>query len=151
MDKNKNQATNVWEVNDTERIAMEYEQYFNQPELQCYSIEGTRAMFYAEQDAENGGFPRRGSMMHFGLYEPIHGSAPDLAGKGVANPVGMILSVAMMLRHSLGEFEAADALEIAVSKALEHKHFTPDLSAYATKIISTSDMGDLIVSELRKL
>lgn len=145
------QLESLWEVNDTERIAMEYEQYFNQPELQCYSIEGTRAMFYADQDAENGGFPRRRSMMHFGLYEPIHGSAPDLAGKGSANPVGMILSVAMMLRHSLGEVEAADVLEKAVANALEHKQFTPDLSDYATKVISTSDMGDLIVSELKKL
>lgn len=89
-------------------------------------------------------------MRHFGLYEPIHGSAPDLAGKGVANPVGMILSVAMMLRYSLGEIEAADALELAVSRALEDKSYTPDLAPYADKIISTSDLGDLIIAYLQK-
>ena len=89
-------------------------------------------------------------MRHFGLYEPIHGSAPDLAGKGVANPVGMILSVAMMLRYSLGEAEAADALEAAVSRALEDKAYTPDLSPYAERVISTSEMGDLIIGYLPK-
>ncbi|MEJ2289684.1 MAG: isocitrate/isopropylmalate family dehydrogenase, partial [Deinococcales bacterium] len=53
-----------------------------------------------------------------GLYEPVHGSAPDIAGKGIANPVGTLLSAAMMLRHGLGEGEAADALEAAVQTAL---------------------------------
>lgn len=89
-------------------------------------------------------------MRHFGLYEPIHGSAPDLAGKGVANPIGMILSVAMMLRYSLGEEAAANALELAVSKALEEKSYTPDLAQYADQVISTSEMGDLIISHIQK-
>jgi len=63
----------------------------------------------------------------FGLYEPIHGSAPDIAGRGVANPIGTIRSAAMLLRWSLGEPEAADAVEAAVAQALADGHGTPDL------------------------
>ncbi|MGK4455971.1 isocitrate/isopropylmalate family dehydrogenase, partial [Klebsiella pneumoniae] len=54
----------------------------------------------------------------YGLYEPIHGSAPDIAGKGLANPLATILSAAMLLRHSLGQAEAADRIEAAVAKTL---------------------------------
>lgn len=78
-----------------------------------------------------------------GLYEPIHGSAPDIAGKGVANPVATVLSAAMMLRLSLDQAEAADALELAVQQALT-KARTRDLGGDA----STAAMGDAIVAAL---
>ncbi|MBX3247226.1 MAG: 3-isopropylmalate dehydrogenase [Myxococcales bacterium] len=78
-----------------------------------------------------------------GLYEPIHGSAPDIAGKGVANPVATVLSAAMMLRLSLDQAEAADALEVAVQQALT-KARTRDLGGDA----STAAMGDAIVAAL---
>jgi 3-isopropylmalate dehydrogenase len=72
-----------------------------------------------------------------GLYEPIHGSAPDIAGRGVANPLGAILSVAMMLRHSLARPEAADAVEAAVTATVRAGTLTPDLGGGAT----TSEVG----------
>jgi len=80
----------------------------------------------------------------FGLYEPIHGTAPDIAGKGIANPLATILSSAMMLRLSLDQPRAADALEGAVQRVLEAGHRTADLGGTTT----TVDMGDLVVKEL---
>ena len=62
-----------------------------------------------------------------GIYEPVHGSAPDIAGQGVANPYATILSAAMMFRHSLGRPDVANAIEQGVSMGLETHHFTPDL------------------------
>lgn len=82
----------------------------------------------------------------FGLYEPIHGSAPDIAGQGKANPLATILSGAMMLRYSLGEAAAADAIEAAVDRALTVAR-TPDISEDGIETVSTSRMGD-IVAEL---
>ncbi|HVW25416.1 MAG TPA: 3-isopropylmalate dehydrogenase [Polyangiaceae bacterium] len=73
-----------------------------------------------------------------GLYEPIHGSAPDIAGKGIANPLGTIASVAMMLRSSLGMPDEADRVERAIDKVLQDGHRTPDLGGKVT----TSEMGD---------
>jgi len=67
-----------------------------------------------------------------GVYEPIHGSAPDIAGKALANPLGTILSVAMLLRHSLGLTEEADIVEAAVDHVLEHGELTRDLGGNAT-------------------
>ncbi len=78
-----------------------------------------------------------------GLYEPIHGSAPDIAGRGVANPVATVLSAAMMLRLSLARAEAADALEAAVERALKDTR-TPDLGGRA----STAEMADAIVGAI---
>ena len=75
-----------------------------------------------------------------GLYEPIHGSAPDIAGTGKANPLATILSAAMMLRYSLGEAEAADAIEAAVSKALE-KGRTADICTEGMPLVSCEEMG----------
>ena len=83
----------------------------------------------------------------FGLYEPIHGSAPDIAGQGIANPLATILSVAMMLRYSLDEPKAAEAIEKAVSEALKTVR-TPDIYTEGTKKVSTSEMGDIVVSLL---
>jgi 3-isopropylmalate dehydrogenase len=79
-----------------------------------------------------------------GLYEPIHGSAPDIAGQGKANPLAAILSAAMMLRYSLGLPEAADRIESAVDKALEAGARGPDLGGTMT----TSEMGDAVLAAL---
>ncbi len=84
----------------------------------------------------------------FGLYEPAGGSAPDIAGKNIANPVAQILSAALMLRYSLGEEDAARAIEQAVSQALEAGELTADL-AQAGKALTTSAMGDKIAAYIR--
>jgi 3-isopropylmalate dehydrogenase len=80
-----------------------------------------------------------------GLYEPIHGSAPDIAGRGVANPIGTILSCAMLLRHSLGLRREADALERAVGRVIADGVRTADLDA---RHVSTREMGDAIRSRI---
>jgi 3-isopropylmalate dehydrogenase len=84
-----------------------------------------------------------------GLYEPIHGSAPDIAGKGICNPLGTILSAAMLLRHSLGLEAEAASVERAVEAALAAGSRTKDLDPKAEKPLSTSAMGDAVVSQLR--
>ncbi len=83
----------------------------------------------------------------FGLYEPIHGSAPDIAGEQKANPLATILSGAMMLRYTFGESDAADAIENAVDMALR-KARTPDIYEEGFDKATTSQMGDLVVSLL---
>ena len=82
-----------------------------------------------------------------GLYEPIHGSAPDIAGLGIANPLATILSVAMMLRYSLGQPQAADAIEAAVSEVLKTNR-TPDIYEDGMNKVSCSQMGDLVCEAL---
>lgn len=79
-----------------------------------------------------------------GMYEPIHGSAPDIAGKGIANPIATILSCAMMLRYSFGLSAEADAIEQAVGKALDAGHRTADIAAAGQTALSTSQMGQVI-------
>ena len=79
----------------------------------------------------------------FGLYEPIHGSAPDIAGTGKANPLATILSVSMMLKYTLNQPEAAQAIEDAVSKALTMAR-TPDIHTEGMKLVNCSEMGDLV-------
>lgn len=83
----------------------------------------------------------------FGMYEPIHGSAPDIAGQGKANPLATILSGAMMLRYSFGEAQAADAIEKAVDEALT-KIRTPDIAQEGLETVNTSQMGDMVASLL---
>ena len=83
-----------------------------------------------------------------GMYEPIHGSAPDIAGKGIANPIATILSCAMMLRYSFGLKEEADAIENAVEAVLDAGHRTADIAAKGEKVLSTSEMGELIRAQL---
>jgi 3-isopropylmalate dehydrogenase len=85
-----------------------------------------------------------------GLYEPIHGSAPDIAGKGIANPVGTILSVAMLLRHSLGLAAEAEAIEKAVFHAIAAGARTPDIASSGAKALSTRETGDAILAKLPK-
>ncbi len=83
-----------------------------------------------------------------GLYEPIHGSAPDIAGKGVANPLAVILSTAMLLRHSLGLEREAQAVEAAVDQVLAEGVRTPDIADTGTEVVGTQVMGDLVVEKL---
>ena len=85
----------------------------------------------------------------FGLYEPAGGSAPDIAGKGVANPVAQILSAAMMLRYSFGLAAAADAVEKAVVETLEAGILTADISSPGARPVGTAAMGDAIAARLR--
>lgn len=83
-----------------------------------------------------------------GFYEPIHGTAPDIAGKGIANPVGSILSVALMLRYSLGLTEEAASIERAVEVALDQGYRTPDIATEGAQKVSTTEMGQRIVDAL---
>lgn len=81
-----------------------------------------------------------------GLFEPVHGSAPDIAGKGIANPLGMILSAAMMLRYSFNLEKEANAVEQAVEKALGNGYHTADLSIENGKQMNTQEMTDIVIS-----
>ena len=83
------------------------------------------------------------------MYEPIHGSAPDIAGKGIANPIATILSFAMALKYSLDLDKEADALEKAVQSVLDEKLRTKDILSPGTREVSTSEMGDAIISKLQ--
>lgn len=87
------------------------------------------------------GFPR-------GLYEPIHGSAPDIAGKGIANPIGMIMSLAMLLRHSLGLEEEAVLVETAVSETIAAGHRTGDIARDGEKALGTEEITAVILQNL---
>jgi len=89
-----------------------------------------------------------GAAGSIGLYEPIHGSAPDIAGQGIANPLATILSAAMMLRSSLNLDEEATAVETAVGRVLEQGYRTTDLAAHGDTPISCAEMGDLVVAAL---
>jgi 3-isopropylmalate dehydrogenase len=85
-----------------------------------------------------------------GIYEPIHGSAPDIAGRGLANPCGALLSVALLLRHSLGWSAEAAAVERAVAEALAAGARTADLVAPGGRALSTAQAGDAVISRLRR-
>ncbi len=85
-----------------------------------------------------------------GMYEPIHGSAPDIAGKGIANPLATILSAAMMLRYTLNEPSLADRIERAVSKVLDQGLRTGDIHTEGTKKVGTAEMGNAVVAALEK-
>lgn len=86
----------------------------------------------------------------FGLYEPSHGSAPDIAGKNIANPIATVLSAAMLLRYSLNLDAEADAVERAVKCVLEKGYRTVDIMSDGCTQVSTTEMGDLLVKEIRK-
>lgn len=83
-----------------------------------------------------------------GMYEPIHGSAPDIAGLGIANPLATILSVAMLLRYSLAQAELADKVEQAVKQVLQNGLRTKDIAAGGGKIVNTQEMGNAVVKAL---
>ena len=85
------------------------------------------------------------------MYEPVHGSAPDIAGKGMANPIAMLASFAMAMRYSFNMGEEADKLEAAIAVALDKGLRTADIKSEGCKIVSTAEMGEAIVGELEKL
>jgi len=85
------------------------------------------------------------------MYEPVHGSAPDIAGKGVANPIAMIASFGMALRYSLGRSREADLIDQAIAAALAKGLRTADIMSEGGKRVGTSEMGDAIIAELEKL
>ncbi|WP_373002333.1 3-isopropylmalate dehydrogenase [Sulfurimonas sp.] len=86
-----------------------------------------------------------------GVYEPIHGSAPDIAGQGIANPIATIASASMMLRYALGEKEAADKIDNAIKKALSEGYRTQDLAQFdAKEVCSTSEMGSIIANYIAR-
>lgn len=86
----------------------------------------------------------------FGLYEPVHGSAPDIAGQNLANPIATILSVALMFRMTFGYADAADSIEAAVADVLNAGHRTSDIAVDKSTAIGTKAMGDLIITAMKK-
>jgi 3-isopropylmalate dehydrogenase len=105
---------------------------------ECAMITGSMGLLPSASISESG----------FGLYEPAGGSAPDITGQGIANPIAQILSAAMMLRYSLNLADAADAVETAVARVLEAGLRTPDIAAGASAV-STREMGDAVARQLR--
>ena len=91
---------------------------------------------------------RRRNGTGIGMYEPIHGTAPDIAGQGIANPIAMILSTALMLRHSLGLEEEAAAIEQAVDDVLSEGYRTPDIESDGATTVDTARMGALVAERL---
>jgi len=85
------------------------------------------------------------------LYEPVHGSAPDIAGQGAANPIAMIASFAMCLRYSFGLVVEADLLDKAISSALDKGLRTKDIASSGSTVVGTTAMGDAIITELDAL
>jgi 3-isopropylmalate dehydrogenase len=83
-----------------------------------------------------------------GLFEPIHGSAPDIAGKNVANPIATIASAAMMLSYAFKLDKEADAIEQAIVKTLDLGYRTKDIHSSGTRLVSTTDMGEAILRNL---
>ncbi len=86
-----------------------------------------------------------------GMYEPIHGSAPDIAGQGKANPLATLLSVAMLLRHSLGRDDLARQVEQAVGRVLDQGLRTADIAQPGSRVVGTAEMGDAVVAALQSL
>jgi 3-isopropylmalate dehydrogenase len=86
----------------------------------------------------------------FGLFEPAGGTAPDIAGKGIANPIAQILSAALMLRYSLGQGAAADAIEQAVGQVMESGVFTGDIAPAGASVVNTAGMGQAVVNRLQE-
>jgi 3-isopropylmalate dehydrogenase len=85
------------------------------------------------------------------LYEPVHGTAPDIAGKGVANPIAAILSAAMLLRYSLNMAGDAEKVEAGVVRVLENGYRTADIRQDGTTLVGTGEMGDAIAREVSAL
>src|ERR1019366_4638630 len=85
------------------------------------------------------------------LYEPVHGSAPDIAGRGIANPIAMIASFGMALRYSFNLSKQADMIDQAIAATLAKGLRTADIKSESSKVISTSEMGSAILAELEQL
>ncbi len=87
----------------------------------------------------------------YALYEPVHGSAPDIAGKGIANPIATILSVSMMLKYSFNEIKASETIETAIEKVLEEGYRTPDIYEEGAKKVGTEEITDRIITKIEEL
>ena len=85
------------------------------------------------------------------MYEPVHGSAPDIAGKGVANPIAMLASFGMALRYSFNMGKEADLIDRAIAAVLVRGLRTADIKSEGAQVVSTAQMGDAIVGEVEKL
>jgi 3-isopropylmalate dehydrogenase len=85
------------------------------------------------------------------MYEPVHGSAPDIAGKGLANPIAMLASFGMALRYSFNMLKEADLLEQAIAGVLDQGLRTADIKSEGTTVVSTAEMGDAVVAEIERL
>jgi 3-isopropylmalate dehydrogenase len=85
------------------------------------------------------------------MYEPVHGTAPDIAGKGIANPIAMIASFGMALRYSLNMTKEADLIDQAIAAALEKGLRTADIKSEGTTVVSTGQMGDAVIAEMAAL
>ena len=96
------------------------------------------------------GIPKGKSSRAFGLYEPIHGSAPDIAGQDLANPIAAILSAAMMLHYSLGLSKEAAAVEQAVLKVLDEGHRTKDIMTDGMQHKGTQEIGKAIAGKIKQ-
>lgn len=94
---------------------------------------------------------RRTEHGYFGLYEPIHGTAPDIAGQGKGNPLAAILSAALLLRHSLGLSHEAELIEQAVQHAVDQGYRTPDIARPGAEVVSTHEMGDAVLKAISAL
>ena len=128
------------------------------PSASLGGSDGTKNKEQRTENRESGGHDLTGSaaagsypagQTRIGLYEPIHGSAPDIAGRGIANPLATILSVAMLLRYSLGLHNEAQAVEAAVQDVLVSGQVTADIAHAGTQPRSTSEVGDAVVAALR--
>jgi 3-isopropylmalate dehydrogenase len=85
------------------------------------------------------------------MYEPVHGSAPDIAGKGIANPIAMIASFGMALRYSFERGQEADLIDRAIEAALAQGLRTADIKSEGTRLVNTAQMGDAILHEMENL
>jgi 3-isopropylmalate dehydrogenase len=85
------------------------------------------------------------------MYEPVHGSAPDIAGKGVANPIAMIASFGMALRYSFERGREADLIDRAIAATLAQGLRTADIKSEGTRLVNTAQMGDAVLAEMEKL
>ena len=85
------------------------------------------------------------------MYEPVHGSAPDIAGKGVANPIAMLASFAMALRYSFSMGNEADLIDKAIAGVLAQGLRTADIKSAGAKMVDTAQMGDAVIAEIEKL
>jgi 3-isopropylmalate dehydrogenase len=85
------------------------------------------------------------------MYEPVHGSAPDIAGKGAANPIAMVASFGMALRYSFNMGKEADLIEAAIAAALARGLRTADIKSEGTTVVGTKEMGEAIIAEMDKL
>ena len=112
--------------------------------LPSASLSGLPPSFPPQGGRQGGAAGRRSK----GMYEPIHGTAPDIAGQGIANPIGSILSAAMMVRYSLGLTEEAAAVERAVETVLDQNVRTADISVAGAETVGTVEMGDRIVAAI---